>query len=56
MENPEQAISPPNSETSNGVSIERILLRKDRVFAVFVGAGLLIAGLVLLAIFLRWSF
>ena len=46
----------PKPETLNGGSIERILLRKDRVFALFIGAVLLIAGLLLLAIFLRWDF
>ena len=45
-----------NAEKSNVGSIEGILLRNDRVFRIFVVAGVLIAGLVLLAIFLRWDF
>jgi len=38
------------------LSIERILLRKDRVFKGFVVAGLLIAAVIVLAICLRWDF
>jgi hypothetical protein len=37
-------------------SIEKILLRSDRIFSLFIGIGFLIASLILLIMILRWDF
>ena len=37
-------------------TIERILARNDRIFAVFVAVGLLSAVLILVIMILRWDF
>ena len=44
-----------NLET-NGVSVEEILLRNNRIFAVFIGVGVAVAALIILIMILRWDF
>jgi len=54
MNTPEQ---PQNRSTQNAeASIEKILLRSDRIFSLFIGIGFLVAALILLIMILRWDF
>ena len=37
-------------------SIEKINVRSNRIFSLFIGIGFLVAGLILLIMILRWDF
>jgi hypothetical protein len=54
MNTPKQ---PQNRSMQNAeASIEKILLRSDRIFSLFIGIGFLAAALILLIMILRWDF
>ena len=54
MNTPEQ---PRNRSVQNAeTSIEKILLRSDRIFSLFIGIGFLVAILILLIMIWRWDF
>jgi hypothetical protein len=41
---------------SNSVTIQRIVLRNDRIFIVFIGVGIVVASLIVLVMIIRWNF
>ena len=53
--NEDQVVPVSHSKTAD-MLVESILLRNNRLFAAFLGVGLLVAALIIVVMFLRWDF
>ena len=54
MNTPEHSQKRPMQNAE--VAIEKILLRSDRIFSLFIGISFIVATLIVLIMILRWDF
>jgi hypothetical protein len=48
--------NPVRNLESGSVSIEKIVVRNDRIFTVFIGVSIAVAGLIVFVMIIRWNF